>query len=130
LIDYLQNEYNKSGAQIIISTHSTILALKINLKNFILMKRGCGYDLTYGETGLEKGDYLFLQRFFEATKSNLFFAKNVIMVEGDAENLLLPVLAEILGYPLEKYGISIVNVGSTAFLRVCLVTIHLSRKEV
>ena len=27
------------------------------------------------------------------------------------------VLADILGYPLEKYGISIVNVGSTAFLR-------------
>ena len=117
LIDYLQNEYNKSGAQIIISTHSTILASKINLKNLILMKQGRGYDLTYGETGLEKGDYLFLQRFLDATKSNLFFAKGVIMVEGDAENLLLPVLADILGYPLEKYGISIVNVGSTAFLR-------------
>lgn len=117
LIDYLQNEYNKSGAQIIISTHSTILASKINLKNLILMKHGCGYDLTYGETGLEKGDYLFLQRFLDATKSNLFFAKGVIMVEGDAENLLLPVLAEILGYQLEKYGNSIVNVGSTAFLR-------------
>ena len=81
------------------------------------MKQGRGYDLTYGETGLEKGDYLFLQRFLDATKSNLFFAKGVIMVEGDAENLLLPVLADILGYPLEKYGISIVNVGSTAFLR-------------
>ena len=117
LIDYLQNEYNKSGAQIIISTHSTILASKINLKNMILMKQGRGYDLTYGETGLEKGDYLFLQRFLDVTKSNLFFAKGVIMVEGDAENLLLPVLAEILGYPLERYGVSIVNVGSTAFLR-------------
>lgn len=81
------------------------------------MKQGCGYDLTHGETGLEKGDYLFLQRFLDATKSNLFFAKGVIMVEGDAENLLLPVLADILGYPLEKYGISIVNAGSTAFLR-------------
>lgn len=39
------------------------------------------------------------------------------MVEGDAENLLIPVVAEIVGYPLEKYGVSIVNVGSTAFLR-------------
>lgn len=39
------------------------------------------------------------------------------MVEGDAENILIPVIADILGYPLEKYGISIVNVGSTAFLR-------------
>lgn len=39
------------------------------------------------------------------------------MVEGDAENILIPAIADILGYPLEKYGISIVNVGSTAFLR-------------
>lgn len=117
LISYLQKEYDKSGAQIIISTHSTILASKINLKNIVLIKKGRGYDLSEGNTGLEKGDYLFLQRFLDATKSNLFFAKGVIMVEGDAENLLIPVIAEIIGYPLEKYGVSIVNVGSTAFLR-------------
>lgn len=117
LISYLQNEYNEDDAQIIISTHSPILASKINLKNLILMKNGKGYDLAEGKTGLLKGDYLFLQRFLDATKANLFFAKGIIMVEGDAENILIPVIADILGYPLEKYGISIVNVGSTAFLR-------------
>ena len=83
----------------------------------ILMKNGTGYDLAEGQTELQKGDYLFLQRFLDSTKANLFFAKGIIMVEGDAENILVPVLADILGYPLEKYGISIVNVGSTAFLR-------------
>ena len=117
LISYLQNEYNENDVQIIISTHSPILASKINLKNLILMKNGFGYDLAEGKTGLQKGDYLFLQRFLDSTKANLFFAKGVIMVEGDAENILIPVIADILGYPLEKYGISIVNVGSTAFLR-------------
>lgn len=117
LINYLQNEYNENDVQIIISTHSPILASKINLKNLILMKNGFGYDLAEGKTGLQKGDYLFLQRFLDSTKANLFFAKGVIIVEGDAENILIPVIADILGYPLEKYGISIVNVGSTAFLR-------------
>ncbi len=29
------------------------------------------------------------------------------MVEGDAENILIPVIADILGYPLERYGLSI-----------------------
>lgn len=107
LISYLQKEYDKSGAQIIISTHSTILASKINLKNIVLLKGGCGYDLSEGNTGLEKGDYLFLQRFLDATKANLFFAKGIIMVEGDAENLLIPVIAEVIGYPLERYeGVS------------------------
>ena len=117
LISYLQNEYNENDVQIIISTHSPILASKINLKNLILMKDGFGYDLAEERTGLQKGDYLFLQRFLDSTKANLFFAKGIIMVEGDAENILIPVIADILGYPLEKYGISIVNVGSTAFLR-------------
>lgn len=117
LISYLQNEYNENDVQIIISTHSPILASKINLKNLILMKDGFGYDLAEGKTGLQKGDYLFLQRFLDSTKANLFFAKGIIMVEGDAENILIPVIADIIGYPLEKYGISIVNVGSTAFLR-------------
>lgn len=117
LISFLQNEYNENDVQIIISTHSPILASKINLKNLILMKDGVGYDLAEGMTGLQKGDYLFLQRFLDSTKANLFFAKGIIMVEGDAENILIPVIADILGYPLEKYGVSIVNVGSTAFLR-------------
>ena len=117
LISYLQNEYTENDVQIIISTHSPILASKINLKNLILMKNRSGYDLSEGKTGLQKGDYLFLQRFLDSTKANLFFAKGIIMVEGDAESILIPVIADILGYPLEKYGISIVNVGSTAFLR-------------
>ena len=79
LINFLQNEYNENGAQIIISTHSPILASKINLKNLILLKSNKGYDLSPDKTQLEKGDYLFLQRFLDATKANLFFAKGIIL---------------------------------------------------
>ena len=39
------------------------------------------------------------------------------MVEGDAENILIPIIADILGKPLTKHGVSVVNVQSTAFLR-------------
>lgn len=117
LIDFLQKEYNNSGVQVIISTHSPILASKINVKNIILLKNSNAYDLSPSETMLAKGDYLFLQRFLDATKANLFFAKGIIMVEGDAENLLIPTLAEILDINLEKHGISIVNVGNIGFFR-------------
>ena len=58
-----------------------------------------------------------LERFLDSTKANLFFAKGVIMVEGDAENILIPTIAEIIGKPLYMYGVSIVNVGNVAFLR-------------
>jgi putative ATP-dependent endonuclease of OLD family len=39
-------------------------------------------------------DYDFLYRFLDATKANLFFARGVLLVEGDAENLLIPTIAK------------------------------------
>ena len=114
---YLQNEYNDAGVQIIITTHSTTLASKVNIKNLILCKNNRAYSLSPEKTELERGDYLFLQRFLDATKANLFFAKGIIMVEGDAENLLIPIIAKLLDLDLEKHGVSIVNVGSLAFFR-------------
>ena len=48
----------------------------------------------------------------------MFFSKKIIFVEGDAENILIPTIAKIiLGDTLESKGISVINVGSTAFLR-------------
>jgi putative ATP-dependent endonuclease of the OLD family len=41
----------------------------------------------------------------------------VLIVEGDAENILIPALAELLGRPLSKHGVSIVNVGHTGLFR-------------
>ena len=67
------------------------------------------------DTMLEEADYDFLNRFLDATKSNLFFAKGIILVEGYAENILLPALADLINLPLHRSGISIVNVGGTSF---------------
>lgn len=117
LIEYLQQIYDDAGVQIIVSTHSPTLASKVNLKNIILVRDNAAFDLAPDKTLLAKGDYLFLQRFLDTTKANLFFARSVLMVEGDAENLVLPVVAEILGLNLDKYGVSIVKIGGVAFRR-------------
>ena len=103
--------------QIILTTHSTTLGSSIKLDYLILCKGKDVYPMWKGKTKLEKGDYDFLERFLDATKANLFFARGVILVEGDAENILIPTVAEIIGKPLHKFGVSVVNVGSTAFLR-------------
>ena len=68
-------------------------------------------------TELRLTDYRFLERFLDATKANLFFAKGVILVEGWAEELLLPVLAKKIDINLTREGVSVVNIASTAFLR-------------
>ena len=118
LIEYLQNEIaGKSGVQLIMTTHSPNLASKVKLDNLIICKGDKAFPMGSDFTELEKGDYLFLERFLDVTKANLFFAYGVILVEGDAENILIPVIADILGRPLTKHGVSVVNVQSTAFLR-------------
>ncbi|MFV0599732.1 MAG: ATP-dependent nuclease [Bacteroidales bacterium] len=115
IIDYL-NENAELG-QFILSTHSITLASKIKLDNLIVCKKESVYPMAKGNTKLSNSDYQFLERFLDATKANMFFAQGLIIVEGDAENLLIPTIAEIIDRPLHKYGVSIVNVGSTAFKR-------------
>ena len=117
LIDFLNKHCTDLEFQNIISTHSNSLASKIDLNNLIICKGGKAFSLDHSLTKLAKGDYAFLARFLDDTKSNLFFAHGVLMVEGDSENLLLPAFAEKIDLPLHKYGVSIVNVGSTALLR-------------
>lgn len=114
IIKYLQEI---KGTQFIVTTHSVTLASVVDIDNLILCREEKAFALKKGCTQLSEGDYEFLQRFLDATKSNLFFAKGVIMVEGDAENILIPAIANIIDRPLEMYGVSVVNIGNTAFLR-------------
>ncbi|BDU80856.1 hypothetical protein SNUCP2_05240 [Clostridium perfringens A] len=104
-------------SQTIITTHSITLASIANLSSLILCRNNSAYSLNNEYTRLSSGDYEFLERFLDSTKANLFFAKGVIMVEGDAENILIPTIAKIIGKPLYMHGVSIVNVGNVAFLR-------------
>jgi len=125
VIDYLQ----KTGGQFILTTHSPNLASKVHLRNLILVHGKSAYPMGPEFTKLRDGDYGFLERFLDVTKANLFFAKGVILVEGDAENLLVPALAAVLDRPLHRYGVSIVNVGSTAFLRYSRVFLRADKDE-
>jgi putative ATP-dependent endonuclease of OLD family len=108
---------NRRKAQILLTTHSPLLAGSADPQNIIMVGAGTAFPLSAAHTQLEPGDYKFLRRFLDATKANLFFAKGVLMVEGDAEVLFLPALAEKLGRAFTKHGVSIVNVGTVGFYR-------------
>ena len=108
---------NQPPMQVIISTHSPVLASKIKVENIVMVSDHGAFSLANGKTCLAASDYRFLGRFLDATKSNLFFARGVIIVEGDAEQLLLPTIARLIGRDLTKAGVSIVNVGSTGLSR-------------
>ena len=119
VISALQQE---EGVQFILTTHSPNISSKVKLgkdndvNNILMCNSNNVFPLGLGYTKLEKMDYKFLDTFLDVTKSNLFFAKGVILVEGWAEEILIPVIAAKMGLDLTQHEVSVVNVGSTAYL--------------
>ena len=103
--------------QVLLTTHSPQLAAGAELEAMTMIVGHRAYPLGAAHTRLEADDYEFLRRFLDATKANLFFARALIVVEGDGEHLLLPAIAEKLARPLSRHGVSIVNVGHRGLFR-------------
>ena len=110
-------EGTKRSVQVLLSTHSPNLASKIPLANLVLLEGRRAFPMAQGQTQLDAGDYRFLERFLDVTKANLFFSHGVLIVEGDAEVIILPVLAKLIGNDLTEHGVSIVNVGGRGLRR-------------
>lgn len=124
----LFDKLNYSEAQIIYSTHSTHISEVSNVRNVnILGKHGFRCEGYQPATGLTETQVGNIQRYLDAVRSNLLFAKSVLLVEGDAEELLIPVLVKkLLGVGLDEMGISLINIRSTGFQNVA-VLFHDSR---
>ena len=122
LMSFLQAQAEKKRPdgqtiQIIVTTHSPNLASELPLSHLALIQGGRAFPLSEGKTKLSKSDYRFLERFLDVTKANLFFARAVLIVEGDAENILLPIIARLLGRDFAEFGVSVVNVGGVGLGR-------------
>jgi putative ATP-dependent endonuclease of OLD family len=117
LIQSLQDEASSGSNQIIITTHSPLLASVVDLNNITIMNKSTPFSLAKEQTLLEDDDYSYLSRYLDATKANLFFARGVLIVEGPAEELLLPTIAKIIKRDFSKYGVSVVNVRGTGLRR-------------
>ena len=122
LIQYLQKIIDSTDSkeqkpQVIVTTHSPNLASEINLDNLVVIQSGKAFSMASGETKLDSNDYRFLARFLDVTKANLFFARGVMIVEGDAENILIPSISTLIGKDFTAYGVSIVNVGGVGLRR-------------
>lgn len=113
IINRLKRE---EGIQYILTSHSPNITSQADLREIIICKNNDVFPLGEGNTKLDRKDYKYLERFLDVTKSNLFFSRGNIIVEGWSEEILLPTLALKLGMDLTKKEISIINVASTAYL--------------
>jgi putative ATP-dependent endonuclease of OLD family len=116
----LFDKLDYDDTQIIYSTHSTFISEVSNISNLnILAKKQNFAEVYQPSTGLDSENKAALQRYLDAVRSNLLFAKGVILVEGDAEEILIPLMTKkVLGISLDELGISLINIRSTGFSNV------------
>jgi putative ATP-dependent endonuclease of the OLD family len=115
---------NQQARQIFISSHSTHITSAINLDSIICLyenidgSSNVGYPgKVFNETTGDKNSRIYVQRFLDATKSNMLFADRLIFVEGLAEQLLIPCFAQYLETEdsLIDNHTSIISVDSRTF---------------
>lgn len=107
-----------SQVQTILTTHSPTIAAHVPTRTVRVLHRGkdggirgVGLDAC----GLNDREAAQLRRMLDVTRASLLFARGVILVEGIAEALVLPVLARRMGVSLEELAISVVPVCGVDF---------------
>lgn len=103
----------------VLTTHSPHIASVAPLRSIVLLRRDLASNQTVGVSTvnavLTQTDEDDLQRYIDVNRGELFFARGVILVEGDAERFLVPAFAESMGIHLDQLGISVCSVAGTNF---------------
>jgi putative ATP-dependent endonuclease of the OLD family len=133
LLKYLEKTSKEKGVQIIVTTHSPVLASSVSLDSVTHLS-ALGHEpnaVLLSSCGLSGDAAAFVNRWLDVTKSTLLFARGVILVEGIAESMLLPELAKLclkkhnaalvgdnpvrLPESLDEGGIAIINMNGIYF---------------
>lgn len=107
-------------AQALITTHSTHITSQASLSSIIVLTndgtvatKSAVATSNAAMTATERAD---LERYLDATRSTLLFARKVILVEGPAELFLLaPLVKQVLNINLDEYGISVTPIHGAHF---------------
>ena len=119
---------SKDYTQVIMTTHSTYISevadirkvnvIKAGLPSSAVMKPTNNLD-SFGNKFLNLKDLSLtncLERYLDSKRSVLLFSKSVVLVEGDAEEIMLPaMIKKSLGVSLDELGIGVINIGSVSF---------------
>lgn len=114
VIGLLKNVSSQSNAQVIISSHTPAVLQRVEPENILYFRmlnpqmRTCVKSITLPPSTSEAFKYIK-----EAVKAypELYFAKLVILGEGDSEELILAKTLEVMNTPIDRSFISIVPLG-------------------
>ena len=120
-LKFLKQNQEEQVRQIFITSHSPNITAAASLDDLIILcKEKDEISIAYpGKVFTDSEEDVisknYVQRFLDVTKSDMFFAKNIIFVEGISEQLLIPEFARILGYDLVDSHTSVINIGGRYF---------------
>jgi predicted ATP-dependent endonuclease of OLD family len=126
-LQFLSNNLEKEEQvrQVFITTHSTHITSVVDLDSVICLyqdeqkcfKAGYPAKTFKDDVADDRSSKIYIQRFLDATKSNMLFADRIIFVERLSEQLLLPCFAKYL--ELEKdlidKHVCIISINSKIF---------------
>jgi putative ATP-dependent endonuclease of OLD family len=106
--------------QSILTTHSTHITASADLRSYIVLTQtgspAIASAVPAKDAVLEEFEILDLRRYLDATRSNLLFARKVMLVEGPAELFLIPaLLKQVKGIDLDREGISVIPIYGVHF---------------
>lgn len=103
----------------ILTTHSPHIASVAPLRSIVLLRHdrvtGSTTGVSTSAVPLNAGEIDDLQRYIDVTRGEMFFARGIVLVEGDAERFLIPAFADSLGISLDALGVSVCSVAGTNF---------------
>jgi putative ATP-dependent endonuclease of OLD family len=106
--------------QSILTTHSTHITANADLKSYVVLTQtgepAIASAVPAEDAGLQEAELRDLERYLDATRSNLLFARKVMLVEGPAELFLIPALVkQVKGIDLDREGISVIPIYGVHF---------------
>lgn len=108
----------QQAPQTVVTTHSPTFAANVQPQQLIVMvadDAGHGTARALARAKLDEREARAVQRMMDVTRSALYFAKGVILVEGISESLLIPALAKQLQKDLKRAHVSIIPICGVAF---------------
>jgi len=110
----------RKEVQVFVTTHSTHITSGLPLSSQVVLTSS-GTAVTQPAIpaaipGLSRSEISDLERYLDATRSTLLYARKVLLVEGPAELFVIPPLAKkLLDIDFDAHGIAIVPIFGTHF---------------
>jgi putative ATP-dependent endonuclease of the OLD family len=113
----LYRELDETAAPVFITTHSPSLVKFADPMGLVLFRSENDVTTSFqlSSERINTADLKNIEQLMRGGRAELFFARSLIVVEGQSELIVIPAFAENIGCDLDRDGISLVEAGNNNF---------------